>query len=296
MNSDHLVMVLTAGLFATACAILGSFLLLRRQALMCDAVSHAVLPGIVLVFVLLGHRNSLLTVIGAIAFGVLCVLGIEGLRGTKLVGSDAAIALVFPALFSLGVIGITSFASGAHLDLDATIYGELTFAPLRTTELAGFEVPTSVLLAAGAAILVVGLVIVLWRPLQSWSFDTEFAELAGVRGSLISRVLLSATATVAVTAFESVGAVLIVALFVVPAATAQLLARRLEQSLVLAVGIGWLSAIGGQWTATRYDTSIPGTMGLVAGICFVAALLLAPRRGVVARLRQGGARRVPTTG
>ncbi|PRX45607.1 manganese/zinc/iron transport system permease protein [Prauserella shujinwangii] len=285
-TADDVLIVVIAGLLSTACALLGSFLVLRRQALLPDAVSHAVLPGIVLVFLLTGQRASLFTVLGATAFGVLCVAGFEWLRRTRIVGSDAALALVFPALFSLGILGIGEFASGAHIDLDSAIYGDITFAPLRTMELGGLEVPTSLVVTGIAAVVIGVLVVLLWRPLQASTFDPDFAELGGLRGRLAGRILLVAVAGLAVVAFDSVGAILVITFFVVPAATARLLTGRMSTMLVVAVAVGWAASLGGHQAALTFDTSIPGTIGLASGILFVLALLCAPRRGLLTRRRR----------
>ncbi|SFQ64156.1 manganese/zinc/iron transport system permease protein [Amycolatopsis arida] len=276
MSADDVWIVLIGGLLATACGVLGSFLVLRRQALLPDAVSHAVLPGIVLIFLLSGQRSTPLTILGATAFGVLCVLGFEWLRRTGVVASDAALALIFPALFSLGVLGIGEFASGVHLDLDAAIYGEITFAPLRTV----FDtpVPKSLVTTGAAAVLAVLFVVLFWRPLQASSFDPEFAELSGLRGRAVGRALLVVVAGLAVVAFDSVGAILVVTFFVVPAVTAQLLTRRLSSMLVVAVAVGWVSAFAGQRAAVALDTSVAGAIGLAAVACFALALLSTRRR------------------
>lgn len=285
MTPDDVMIIVIAGLLSTSCAVLGGFLVLRGQALLPDAVSHAVLPGIVLIFLLTGERASLWTVVGATAFGVLCVLGTDWLRRSGVVESDAALALVFPALFSLGILGISRFASGAHIDLDSAIYGDLTFAPLRTMSLFGADVPRSLVITAVATVAVVALVAVLWRPLQAASFDPAFAELAGLRGRLIGQVLLVAVAGLAVVAFDSVGAILVITFFVVPASTARLLTARLGPMLVVAAGCGWVASIAGHGVAVSLDTSIPGTIGLTSGALFVLALVLAPRRGLLARRR-----------
>ncbi|MBB3049235.1 manganese/zinc/iron transport system permease protein [Prauserella isguenensis] len=285
MTPDDVMIIVIAGLLSTSCAVLGGFLVLRGQALLPDAVSHAVLPGIVLIFLLTGERASLWTVVGATAFGVLCVLGTDWLRRSGVVESDAALALVFPALFSLGILGISRFASGAHIDLDSAIYGDLTFAPLRTMSLFGADVPRSLVITAVATVAVVALVVVLWRPLQAASFDPAFAELAGLRGRLIGQVLLVAVAGLAVVAFDSVGAILVITFFVVPASTARLLTARLGPMLVVAAGCGWVASMAGHGVAVSLDTSIPGTIGLTSGVLFVLALLLAPRRGLLARRR-----------
>lgn len=291
MTADDLTIIVTAGLVATAAGLLGPFLVLRRVALMSDAVSHAVLPGIVAVYLLFGTRAPLPVIIGAGLFAVLCVIAIDWLRATKLVASDAAIALVFPALFALGVLGVTKWASGAHLDLDATIYGEIAFAPFETVSFAGVEVARSIVLLGGVALANGALVALLWKELKATTFDPEFARTIGISPVLLSRLLLIAVAVTAVTAFESVGAILVVTLLIVPAATAYLLADRIVTMIAVTLAIGWFSAIAGHTAALQVDASIAGAMGLVASCCFVLALLLSPKYGLLARRRQRGRRR-----
>lgn len=294
--SDGLIIVLTAGLVATACGLLGPFLVLRRQALMGDAVSHAVLPGIVLVYLLLGTRAPLAVVVGAGVFAIACVLGIDALRATGLVKADAAIALVFPALFALGVLGITRYADQVHLDLDSTIYGEIAFVPFRTTDVPVLgEIPQSLLVLGVVSVLALAFVVALWKELKATTFDPEFSRTVGLRPALLSRLLLVAVAVAAVTAFEAVGAILVVSMLIVPAATAQLLTDRLWVMVALAVAIGWAGAIGGYNGAMAVDASIAGAMGLVEALAFVLALAFAPRHGIVARtVRRRRRRRAAT--
>ena len=284
--SDDVVIILTAGLVATAAGLLGPFLVLRRVALMSDAVSHAVLPGIVLVYLLFGTRAPLPVIAGAAVFAVICVLAIDGLRGTGLVKSDAAIALVFPALFALGVIGVTKFASGAHLDLDSTIYGEIAFAPFEVVTVGGVEIARSLLLIGAVVLFNLGLILVLWKEYKATSFDPEFSRTIGISPTLLSRLLLIAVAATAVTAFESVGAILVVTLLIVPAATAHLLTDRLWIMVAVTLAIGWTAAITGHTTALALDASIAGAMGLVAALCFALALFLSPKYGLLARALQ----------
>ncbi|OLT10732.1 zinc ABC transporter permease [Pseudonocardia sp. CNS-139] len=289
---DGLVIVIVAGLVATACGLLGPFLVLRRIALLSDAVSHAVLPGIVAVWLVAQTRAPLPVIIGAAAFAVVCVLAIDALRATGLVASDAAIALVFPALFALGVLGITRFASGIHLDLDATIYGEIAFVPFDTVQVGGFEMARSGLVLAGVVALNLVLVTLLWKELKATTFDPDFSATVRLRPRLLSRLLLVAVAITAVASFDAVGAILVVTLLIVPAATAYLLTDRLAVMVGLAVGVGWVGAAGGYALALPLDSSIAGAMGLVCTACFVVALLASPKRGVLARwLRR--ARRAP---
>ncbi len=284
--SDTLIIVLTAGLVATACGLLGPFLVVRRQAMMGDAVSHAVLPGIVAVFILFHTRAPVPVIIGAAVFAVACVLLVDWLTGTGLVKNDAAIGLVFPMLFALGVLGVNRYASDAHIDLDATIYGEIAFAPFRSVDIAGLTLARSVVTMA--VIVVVNLLVValLWKELRATSFDPEFSRVAGFSPTLVSRVLLVAVAVTAVTAFESVGAILVVTLLIVPAAAARLVVDRLGPMLVVSVAAGWVSAIAGHGLAIRLDASIAGAMGLVAAGLFVLALVLGPRGGLARMVRR----------
>jgi manganese/zinc/iron transport system permease protein len=289
--SDTLVIVLTAGLVATAAGLLGPFLVLRRVALMSDAVSHAVLPGIVAVFLIAHTRAPLPVIAGAAVFAVICVLAIDALKATDLVRGDAAIGLVFPALFALGVLGVTKYASGVHLDLDSTIYGEIAFAPFQTWSVGGVEIARSLVLLGGVALVNLTLIAALWKELKATTFDPEFSRTIGISPALLSRLLLVAVAVTAVTAFESVGAILVVTLLIVPAATAYLLTDRLWVMVFVTVAIGWLSAIGGHTTALALDASIAGAMGLVAAACFALALFASPQYGLLARAAQRRARR-----
>lgn len=291
MLNDDLTIILTAGLVATAAGLLGPFLVLRRVALMSDAVSHAVLPGIVLVYLLFGTRAPLPVIVGAAVFAIICVLAIEALRSTGLVKSDAAIALVFPALFALGVLGVTRYASGVHLDLDATIYGEIAFAPFQTVAIGGLEVARSIVLLGAVALFNLALVTLLWKEYKATTFDPQFSRTIGISPALLSRLLLIAVAITAVTAFESVGAILVVTMLIVPAAAAYLLTNRLWAMVVVTVVVGWISAVGGHAAATAVDASIAGAMGLVAAVCFTVALVASPRYGLLARALQRRRRR-----
>ncbi|MHA6626788.1 metal ABC transporter permease [Pseudonocardia sichuanensis] len=281
--NDGLLIVLVAGLVATACGLLGPFLVLRRMALLSDAVSHAVLPGIVAVWLVAQTRASLPVVFGAAAFAVLCVLGIDALRSTGLVASDAAIGLVFPALFSLGVLGVTRYADGIHLDLDSTIYGEIAFVPFDTVSFGGHELARSGVVLGVVVLLNLLLVVALWKELKATTFDPQFGATVRLHPRLLSRLLLVAAAVTAVAAFDAVGAILVVTMLIVPAATAFLLTDRLVVMVALAVGIGWVGAGAGYAIALPLDSSIAGAMGLVCAACFTLALLVSPRHGVLTR-------------
>jgi manganese/zinc/iron transport system permease protein len=210
-------------------------------------------------------------------------VAIDALRSTGLVASDAAIALVFPALFALGVLGVHRYTANIHLDLDSTIYGEIAFSPFRVVEIGGFEIARSILILAIISALNLALIALLWKELKVTSFDPLYARVNGFSPRLVSRVLLVAVAITAVAAFESVGAILVIALLIVPAAAAHLLTDRLWAMVALSVLIGWISAAGGYWGAIQLDVSIAGAMGVAATVVFALALLASPRYGLIVR-------------
>ena len=170
--------MLTAGLVATACGLLGPFLVLRRVALLGDAVSHAVLPGIVATFLLFGTRAPLPVIVGAAVFAILCVLGIEALRATGLVQADAAIGLVFPALFSLGVLGVTRWPPTC-----TSTSTPRSTARSRSCRFSSgarrARVPRSVVLIGSVVVANLVLVAALWKELKATSFDPEFSRTVG---------------------------------------------------------------------------------------------------------------------
>ncbi|MCW2955226.1 MAG: mntB1 [Thermoleophilia bacterium] len=270
--SDGAWITIVAGLVASSCALLGSFLLVRRQALLSDAVSHAVLPGIVMAWLVVGNRDPIPMILGATLFAVICVVLVELLEGTGLVRTDGAIGLVFPTLFSLGVLGVDRWTRNLHLDLDSTIYGEIAFIPLTRSLVLGIDMPSAVVSAALVFLADLLLVTVAWRALSVSSFDSGFATSVGVPARLLARVLLVAVAATAVIAFESVGAILVVTLFIVPAAAALVLARRMFSLVLLAVTAGWITAIVGWNGARELDASIAGMMGVTAGALFALAV------------------------
>lgn len=277
MNLDALIIVGTLGLVATACGIVGPFLVVRGNALLADAFGHAVLPGLVAAYLVGGWRLAPVRLGAAIVVAVGCALTIDAVAKRRHVGPEAAVALVFPTLFALGVVGVTWFADGVHLDLDAAIYGDVTFAPLRTV--GDSALPWSIV---GPAIAVlIAAVTVAWtrRALLADAVDPVGAQVAGLRPVAAGRVLLAVVAVIAVLVFEAIGAVLLVAFLIVPAAAGQRLARTMTGSVAIAVGCGWIAATGGYWAAVTFDTSIAGAVGLAnVGLFALAAGMVAQRR------------------
>ena len=283
--SSELVVIITGVLVGASCALVGCFLVLRRMALLGDAISHSVLLGIVGVFFFTGGRSALLMVLGAGAVGLLTVSLVELINRTGRVREDAAIGLVFPALFSLGVIFVSRFPSRVHLDVEHVLYGEIAYAPFYRFELFGLDLGYRSFwmlgIMAALDLLFVGL---FYKELKLATFDPGLAAAIGFSPVVIHYGLMAAVSATTVVAFDSVGAILVVAMLIVPPSTAYLLTDRLTTMFALAVGTGAASAVGGYWLARSIDGSIAGAMATVAGLLFVAAFLLSPLHGLVARL------------
>lgn len=269
---------------AAACALVGAFLVLRRNALLSDAISHAVLPGIALAFFATGDLASPLLLVGAALTGVVTVALIEALSRTRLVKQDAAIGLVFPALFSIGVILISLVASDVHLDADAVLLGDPAFAWIERLEIGGRDLgPRALWLMGGVLALCALFVGVFYKELKLTTFDGALAAALGFAPVALHYALMALVSVVAVGAFDVVGSVLVVALMIAPPAAAWLLTNRLEWLIGLSVALGAASALGGYWVARWLDASIAGAMAGVSGLVFALAFALAPERGLLAQ-------------
>ncbi|MCB0288875.1 MAG: metal ABC transporter permease [Calditrichaeota bacterium] len=287
MSTAQLEIQLVAAVVAVACSLPGVFLILRRMAMMSDAISHAILFGIVLAFFVVEDITSPFLVVGAALTGVLTVSLVEALHRTRLVKADAAIGLVFPVLFSIGVILIARYAGNVHLDIDAVLLGELAFAPFNRFVVAGYDLgPISFYVMGGILLLNILFIALFYKELKLASFDAGLAAAIGFSPTLIHYALMTQVSLTAVGAFDAVGSILVVALMVAPPAAAYLLTDRLSRMLLISAGVGIASAIGGYWTANLFDVNIAGSMASMAGLIFLLVYLTAPGRGLIAVARR----------
>jgi manganese/zinc/iron transport system permease protein len=278
---------LIASIVAIACALPGVFLVLRRMAMMSDAISHTVLLGIVIAFFVTKSLTSPLLLVGAALMGLITVSLVELINRTRLVREDAAIGLVFPAIFSIAVILISRFAGDVHLDTDAVLLGELAFAPFNRLRLFGVDIGPEALYTTGSILLLNLIFIVLfYKELKLATFDPALAAALGFLPAVIHYALMALVSLTAVGAFDAVGSVLVVAFMIAPPAAAYLLTDRLSRMLIYSALIGMLSAVSGYWLAHFLDASIAGSMATMTGGSFLAAYLLAPERGLIARTRR----------
>ncbi|MDA8874698.1 metal ABC transporter permease [uncultured Winogradskyella sp.] len=285
MNSAQIEIQLIASLVAVACAIPGTFLVLRKMAMISDAISHSILPGIVVGFFITHDLNSPLLIILAALTGIITVVLVEYIQKTGLVKEDTAIGLVFPTLFSIGVIMIAKNANDVHLDIDAVLLGELAFAPFDRLIIAGTDVGPKALWIIGV-ILIVTLIFLLafFKELKVSTFDKGLATSLGFSPAIIHYGLMSVSSVTTVGAFDAVGAILVVALMITPAAAAYLLTKNLKKMLVLSVIFGIFSALFGYWVAHWLDASIAGSITTILGLLFLVVYLFAPNKGIIAVL------------
>ncbi len=211
MNTAQIEIQMIAALTAAACALPGVFLVLRRMSLVSDAISHAILPGIVAAFFITGSLASPLLVVAAALTGVLTVFLSELLNRTRLVQEDAAIGLVFPFLFSIGVILISRGAGNVHLDTDAVLLGEIAFAPFERVILGGWDIgPQSAYVMGAILILNAAFIILFFKELKVSTFDAGLAASLGFAPAFIHYALMALVSITAVGAFDAVGSVLVV--------------------------------------------------------------------------------------
>ncbi len=281
--------ILTGVLAATSCALLGTFLVLRKMSLLGDALSHAVLPGIAIAFFLSDSRAILPMFIGAAAFGLLTTLLVEAFHRRWAVPEDASIGIVFTALFALGVVLISVYAGQVDLDQECVLYGEIAYTPFDTLLWDNQEYgPRPVWILSGVLIFNLLFVGLLYKELTLASFDPGLSLSVGVSATLIHYLLMGAVSITTVASFESVGAILVVAMLIVPGASAYLWSDRLPRILGLAVIFGAVSAVAGYYLAGLWNSSIAGAIVVVLGVIFGVSVLVAPRQGLLAKLLQRG--------
>lgn len=287
MNVFQLEIQLVAIVVAAACALPGTFLALKQMAMMSDAISHAILPGIVIGFFLTQNLSSPILILGGGAAGLLTVILVEWIRKNSLVREDAAIGLVFSTLFAIGVILIAYFTRDIHIDTDAVLLGELAFTPFDRLILAGYDLGPQALYATGiVALFCTGFILLFYKELKLATFDRALCATLGFLPGLLHYVLMGFISVTAVTAFNAVGSILVVALMVGPPASAYLMTNRLGWMLSLSVLLGITAAITGYWMAHFLDASIAGCMAAMIGLQFAVLFCIAPEQGVLAAYRR----------
>lgn len=280
---------------AVACALPGNFLVLRRQALIGDAISHVVLPGIVVAFLLTGSVNALPMMLGAAGASVVAVALIEAIRRLGRIEPGAAMGVTFTAMFAIGVLLLEqSDTSTVHLDVEHALYGNLESliwldaigweSLIDPIALAGLPVE---LLRIGATLIFVSLFTwIFWRPLKLSTFDEAFARTLGVRTGPLGLALVVVAALAAVAAFDAVGSIIVIAMFICPPAAARLMTNRLETQIAWSVVFALIAAVAGYFVAgfgplllgSQHAVSAAGMIATVSGIILALTAFFGPCR------------------
>lgn len=292
--------LLAAALAGVSCALVGSFLILRKQALMGDALSHAVLPGIVIGFLLTGSIAHPAILFGAFGACLVAVLTIELIKKYTGFEEGAVMGVVFTSMFAFGVVLLEQkVGSRVHLDTRHALYGvlELSYWPglenwtdlLKPQNWAAM--PGHIRLLGAVTLLVSTFTVIFYKELKLAAFDPLLADMLGFKSALINLLLMALVAFAAVAAFSAVGSILVIALLICPPATARMLTDKLSTQLWLSALIGAGAAISGYCIAA-YGLFLPagitalnaaGMIALSAGLIQLLAMLFAPRYGAVSQ-------------
>lgn len=281
--SIELSMLLVAILASLASSIVGVFLVLRKMSMMTDAISHTVLLGIVISFMLVKDLANPLLIIGATLMGVVTVILIELLVKSKKTSEDAATGVVFPLLFAIAIIIISLEFRGVHLDVDSVLLGNLEFVYFDQLLINGTSVgPKSFYVLLIVFLLSITLFIVFYKELKIVSFDPKLAAVLGISPVVIHYGLMTLVSLTAVTSFDAVGSVVVIALMVGPAITALLFTKNLLKTVLLSMAIGVFNSVFGFLLAYIFDLRTSGVIAGVTLVIFLVALLINPKNGVIA--------------
>ena len=274
LKYDYAIRALIASsVVGITCGILGCFVVLRRMALIGDALSHAILPGVVVGFMLFGH-NPLAIFAGAVAAGLITSVIITWIQRNSITKDDASIGIVFTAMFALGIIGISWLTKreGVHLDMKDFLFGNVlgvSDADLWLTGLIG--------------VYVLVCIVLFFKYFFITTFDPLIALTMGISVAVIHYFLMFLLSLTIVASLQSVGVILVVAMLIIPSSTAYLLTSKLEWMLVFSALVGLLSATSGFLVSVWLEITPGPTMTLMASCIFGLALLFSPKRGFVVR-------------
>lgn len=276
MIEVFLVLLVTA----LAASLLGVFLVLKGQAMTTDALSHTILLGIVIAFFMTDDLRSPLLIIGAAVIGLITVYLIEIVTASGLMKQDAAIGIVFTALFAAAVILVSRYADDVHLDIDIVLMGQVLFAPLNRIELLGISLPYALVQLTIILIINILFVLIFYKELKITSFDPVYAAAAGISTTLIYYTLMTLVSVTAVTAFDAVGSILVISFFVAPAITAYLITKRLSHMIWLTLSIAATNSLIGCTFGYFTDISISGSVASVSLVTFVIVFLFRGNRWI----------------
>lgn len=269
-----LIIIATAALVAINTSILGCFLIMRKMTMIGDAISHAVLPGIVIAYFLTNSRASFPMLVGAAASGMLVTYFIQFFNKTVKLQNDASIGISYTFLFAVGIVMISLFGTDVDLDQECVLYGEIAYVSLDNITFMGRNIgPRQIWILGTTLLLVVTGVVVAYRPLILTTFDEGFAAALGFNVVFWQYYLMAGVSLTTVVSFESVGAVLVIAFLAGPPATAYLLTRDFKKMIYLSILLGMSASFIGYYLSVWINGSIAGAITTVIGIQFALAFI-----------------------
>ena len=271
MSLNDVYILITACLVTIACAIPGCFLVLRKMTMFGDAISHAVLPGIAAAYMLSGNMGGWPMILGATLIGLALTWVIEFIHKRMRVSADASIGISYTFLFALGLIIVSAFSSQTDLDQDCVLYGEIALVPF---DLGWLDIPRQIWIAGLLDLLLIAVLIIGYRGFWISTFDPSYATVVGLSAVFWHYLLMAMVSLSTVTAFESVGAIMVVSLLSGPAATAALFSKTLSRMIYLAIAIGIGACIIAYLIATQLDASIAGCIAVTNASFFALAAML----------------------
>ncbi|MBS4456824.1 metal ABC transporter permease [Tuanshanicoccus lijuaniae] len=257
-----------------ACSIIGNLLVQKQSVMIADAISHTILLGIVIAFFIVNDLDSPWLIVGATVFGVLTVFAVETIVKNTAIQQDAAIGLIFSAFFSTAIVLISKYLSGVHLDIDMVLLGQVVFAPLNRMTFLGIDVPKAFVQNIVVLVILLLFLAFTYRPLIIRLFDETYARAIGIPVSTLDFVLMTLVSLTSVVAFQSVGAILVIAMMVAPALAAQLFAKSFTQLLLIGMIVSTINAIGGYYLANYINVSMSGMVAVVSFITFITLYLI----------------------
>lgn len=259
MISALIILILTS----ISCGLIGIYLVSRKISMLTDAISHTVLLGIVLMFLIVRDLSSPFLLIGAALMGAITVVLVEILGAKNKIGHENAIGVVYPILFSLAVIIISKFLRNVHLDLDIVLTGEVIFSSLQKVNILGIEMSKNIFQSLIVLLVVIAYILLFYNELKISTFDRDYAIMSGVKVKLIYYSLMLLTSFVAVSSFDSVGGILVISFFIAPAATALLLTKRLGFTILNVVMISIINCLIGYLISIKLNVSMSGTIAFI---------------------------------
>lgn len=272
MLEVYLIMLFTA----LALSIIGIFLVLRNLSMTADGISHSVLLGIVVAFLIVPDFNSPVLLFGAMIAGLLTVFMVEILIKSNKVKEDAALGIIFPFLFSLGVLMMSLFLRNTHLCVDGVLMGEVLVSPLSRTEFLGFNIPKALKMAIIALTINLVFITVFFKELKLTAFDAGFAILSGFSVTILHYVSMALVSLNAVISFNSVGSILVISFMIAPAASAILLTKNLKTTIIVTMIIAFINVSIGVFIGYKLNVNLAGTTAFVGMISYIIAQIIKP--------------------